>query len=501
MRTRRRRAVTLAVGGLLVIAGCTGAGPSRGPDGPAASAPAGAPPSLPSAPATSAAPAARSAGPVLGVVWDGKEGAETAELTWLHPLTLRPRPGRRLALGDHGVGWAVAPDQSLALLAGGGDSNDGRLLVVDPRRLRRLGAIRLREWWEWPFASSWVGRSRVVLAGSSLIERPEKDLSAVAVTVVDPLERRVRGQRKLAGQLLASGRLPDGLVLLLGPPDGIAPTRLVVVDGRGRVRAAPLPGILAGFQEPSDWNSPTSSSRRAQPGLAVDPAGRRAFVVAAGAPVAEVDLATLGVAWHPLDERAGLGARLADWLLPAAEAKTVHGPVRLAAWLGDGLLAVWGHDDSRPEVHGPTVEQWRRPAGLQLIDTRTWTATTIDPRASGAVAAHGRLLSFGRLVGPPATPDTQTPTVRGYGLTVFGPGDRRPVHLFGAQQVIWLQVNGDRAYVDLTATSDFFTNPDPFARDRQVGVVDLASNRVVARWRGRLPQLLVGGCCDEPAGW
>jgi hypothetical protein len=501
MRTRRRRVVTLAVGGLLVIAGCTGAGPSRDPDGPAGTAPPGAPPSLPSGPASSAAPADRSAGPVLGVVWDGKEGAETAELVWLHPLTLRPRPGRRLALGDHGVGWAVAPDQSLALLAGGGDSNDGRLLVVDPRRLRRLGAIRLREWWEWPFASSWVGRSRVVLAGSSLIDRPEKDLSAVVVTVVDPLERRVRSQRKLTGQLLASGRLPDGLVLLLGPPDGIAPTRLVVADGRGRVRAAPLPGIIAGFQEPSDWSSPPSSSRRAQPGLAVDPAGRRAFVVAAGAPVAEIDLATLGVAWHPLDERAGLVGRLADWLLPAAEAKSVHGPVRLAAWLGNGLLAVWGHDDSRPAVHGPTVEQWRRPAGLQVIDTRSWTATTIDPRASGAVVARGRLLSFGRLVGPPATPDTQTPTVQGYGLTVFGPGNRRPVHLFGAQEVIWLQVNGDRAYVDLTATSDFYANPDPFARDRQVGVVDLASNRVIARWRGRLPQLLVGGCCDEPSGW
>jgi hypothetical protein len=76
-----------------------------------------------------------------------------------------------------------------------------------------------------------------------------------------------------------------------------------------------------------------------------------------------------------------------------------------------------------------------------------------------------------------------------------------PVHLFGSQQVIWLQVSGDRAYVDLTATSDFFTTPDPFAGDRQVGVVDLAGNRVIARWRGRLPQLLVGGCCDEPSGW
>jgi hypothetical protein len=46
-----------------------------------------------------------------------------------------------------------------------------------------------------------------------------------------------------------------------------------------------------------------------------------------------------------------------------------------------------------------------------------------------------------------------------------------------------------------------YTNPDPFAGDRQVGVVDLAGNRVLARWRGRLPQLLVGGCCDEPSGW
>jgi hypothetical protein len=86
-------------------------------------------------------------------------------------------------------------------------------------------------------------------------------------------------------------------------------------------------------------------------------------------------------------------------------------------------------------------------------------------------------------------------------LTVFGPGDRRPVHLFGARQVIWLQVNGDRAWVDLTASTDFFTGPDPFAADRVVGVVDLDAGRILAQWHGRLPQLLVGGCCDQPSGW
>ena len=496
MRARTRRALTLVVGGLLLVAGCTGGGP-RG----RSTAPAAAPPSLPPAPTTSMSSVTPSPERVLGVVWHGREGAEWAELAWLDWLSLRARPGRRLRLGQHGVAWAVAPDQSLALFTGGGDRNDGRLLVVDPRRLRRLGTIRLGQWWEWPHAWSWLGRSRVVLAGSGVTQGPDGALNAVVVTILDPLGRRVLTQRRLAGELLASARLPDGLALLLGPPDRIGPARLAVVDANGGIRAVRLPGIAAGFQEPADWNSVGASSQRAQPGLAVDPAGRRAFVVAADAPVAQVELASLGVTWHRLEGRPGLLARLADWLLPAAEAKSVHGPVRLAAWLGDGLLAVWGHDDTPPVARGSTVEQWRRPAGLQVIDTGTWTATTIHPNASGAVAAGGRLLAFGRLVGPPSNPNSNQAAVQGYGLTVFGPGDRRPVHLFGARQVIWLQVNGNRAYLDLTASTDYFTSPDPFAADREVGVVDLDAGRVLAQWRGRLPQLLVGGCCDQPTGW
>jgi hypothetical protein len=500
MRARGRRALTLAGVLLVLAAGCTPGGPRDRPTGQAA--PTGAPPALPPGPAASAPPGARSAGRVLGVVWGGREGAESAELAWLDVLSLRPRPGRRLRLGRHGAAWAVAPDQSLALFAGGGDGNDGRLLVVDPRRLRRLGTIRLRQWWEWPYAWSWLGRSRVVLAGSGVSVGPDgQDQNAVVVTIVDPLGRRVLGQRRLAGELLASGRRPDGLVLLLGPPDRIGPARLVVVHVDGGIRSVRLPGIAAGFQQPADWSSGGASSRRASPGLAVDPAGDAAFVVAAGAPVARVDLDSLGVSWHRLGRRGGLLARLADWLLPAAEAKSVHGPVRLAAWLGGGLLAVWGHDDTAPVVRGSAVEQWRRPAGLQVIDTRSWTATTIEPNTSGAVVAGGRLLAFGRLVGPPAGPDANQAAARGYGLTIFGPGDRRPLHLLGDGQVIWLQVDGDRAYLDLTASSDLFTGPDPIAGDREVGVVDLEAGRVLTRWRGRLPRLLVGGCCDEPAGW
>jgi hypothetical protein len=54
-------------------------------------------------------------------------------------------------------------------------------------------------------------------------------------------------------------------------------------------------------------------------------------VVGAGTPVVEVDLHSLGVAWHRTEPRPGPLRRLADWLLPAAEAKSVYGPVRMAA--------------------------------------------------------------------------------------------------------------------------------------------------------------------------
>jgi hypothetical protein len=355
--------------GLLLVAGCTAGGPRRQPPDREPPAPVSTAPSLP---ATSLppgpAPLARSADRVLGVVWHGDPAAgdTTATLGWLHAGSLRERPGRRLPLGIHGAGWTVAPDQPLALFAGGGDSNDGRLLVVDPRRLRRLGTIRLpSRRWEWPYASSWLGRSRVLLAGSGVIEGPERDLSATVVTAVDPAARRVVAQRTLPGE----------------------------------------------------------------------------------------------------------------------------------------LLAVWGQDETEPLVRGPTVEQWLRPAGLRLVDTRAWRATTIHPQASGAVWAGGRLLAFGRLLGPPADPDADEPTQRSYGLTVFGPGDRRPVHLFGTRQVNWLQVNGGRAYVDLTPSTDRYVGHDSQATDRVVAVVDLERARVLAEWRGRLPELLVGGCCVEPAGW
>jgi hypothetical protein len=145
MGTRGRRLLTATVVGLLLAGGCTAVGPRRQPPdrvppGTPEPAPAlpGPPEGEPSRPAEPAPPTVhsptRSADRVLGVVWHGDPavGNTTATLSWLDATSLGQRPGRRLRLGNHGVGWTVAPDQSLALFAAGGDSNDGRLLVVDP---------------------------------------------------------------------------------------------------------------------------------------------------------------------------------------------------------------------------------------------------------------------------------------------------------------------------------------------------------------------------------
>ena len=105
-------------------------------------------------------------------------------------------------------------------------------------------------------------------------------------------------------------------------------------------------------------------------------------MVQAQAPVAEIDLHDLRVRSHPLAP----AARAADG---------VAGPSRDALWLGDGMLAVTGSD--LPSSPGDPDT----PAGLTLIDTRTWRARTIDPLARTSTFAHSAgLLSAPREHGP-----------------------------------------------------------------------------------------------------
>jgi hypothetical protein len=363
------------------------------------------------------------------------------------------------------VGWSVSPDRSLAVI---GDGNgNGLVQVVDLGAMRSLGTVQVGIG-ATAEASAWLGRRVAVVAGGPA--------GAPEVVILDPLARQVLARHKLTGLVSAVGHLPGGLVLLLTPDRAIGPARLVVVGGQGTVRTVTLGRVAAGFRPPK-VEGPEAVGHQRGAGLAVDPAGRRAFVVAPGAPVAEVGLDDLKVAYHAIDRPASPLTRLRQWLLPAAEAKAVDGPWRQARWVGGGLLAVAaGEQRVAHDAKGEPVQR-DRIAGVELVDIARWRAYELHARASGVDYQGGRLL----LSGGTWDSDATSSTPRGVGLTVYGPGDRRPLHLLGRQFVQKVTVSGDLAYVWLT-------------REQTSGyaVVDLRSGKTLHTSDGDPPVLLLG---------
>jgi hypothetical protein len=350
-----------------------------------------------------------------------------------------------------------------------GDVDDDALHVVDPVRLRRLATVRFGIVAEAPQAFAWLGPRRLtVVAGDSA--------DGSTLLMVDPVAGRVLSRRPLPPARLSVAGAGDRLVLLSSPLDRIGPVRLLVVDGSGRTRTLELSGIDAGFQNPPDWDRPGAYGIGRDAALAVDPQGGRAFVVAAGAPVAEVDLASLQVTYRHLRQPASLLRRLAHWLVPPAEAKLGAGTWRAACWLGGGILAVWGAETS---VAGDSPAAQRvelRLAGLKLIDTRSWTVRTLEAAAEEASWQAGRLLVYG------GTWDHRAQRTRGVGLTLYGPGGRPPRHLLGTEAVVEAHLNGDLVYAAVDTGSE------------ELGrrIVSLRSGRVLSSSEAPLPWLLLG---------
>jgi hypothetical protein len=401
---------------------------------------------------------ARVGGPLVGVLSSENMAVELARLD---PRMLRPVPGGRLKLEGNWAMLAVAPDRSMAVLG----SEAGDLTVVDLVHLRRLGAVRTDLLGQAAFGWGWVGRSRLLLIGTA-------HEAATDVLAVDVHARRVIRQQRFDGVVQGYARLPHGLALLVTPPDAIGRARLVVSDANAGLRTVTLTEFTAGFKQLDDTDGSGPRMEQAVPGIAADPAGRRIYVVPGGGPVAEVDVASMEVTYHRLGRSASPLQRLARWWAPPAEAKIISGPSRSALWLGDGQLAVTGYDGSTKGHHMEV------PSGLELIDTADWTARQVDRHSSSAMLAAGRLLAFGTAFGT-----GQNGANQGYGLTLYGPGDRQPVHLFGAKQVGWIQVYGDLAYVQLMDAN--LSNLEGYA------VVDLRSGRVLDRGTGNVPELLV----------
>jgi hypothetical protein len=221
---------------------------------------------------------------------------------------------------------------------------------------------------------------------------------------------------------------------------------------------------------------PNAVVRQQGAGLAVDAAGGRAFVVAADQPVAEVDLASLRVTDHAPRQPVGWLGRLAGWLAPSAQAKAASGPARQACWLGGGLLAVAGFEARVRTDAGGQMQNEQVPAGVKLLEVHGWTVRLLDAQASQVSYQGGRLLSFGG-----AWSGTEQ-RWHGAGLGVYGPGGRRPLHLFGTRFVADVRVNGDLAYVALPESDG----------DTAAAIVDLRTGRVLAQPAGLPPYLLLG---------
>ncbi len=369
-------------------------------------------------------------------------GRSSVVLVRLDRRTFAPVGKRRVALGQNPGAWSFSPDGKR--LAVGAEQALG-LRIVDLTRMRGVTDIKTR--------------SGLILGAAWLSPRRIVGVEETGLFVVDPVERRLLRSEPLDGYPLGVSRAGDALVLLLSPGDEVGLARLAVVDSEGVARSVVLDRILAGSR--FDEGELTGESWR--PGLAVDAAGGRAFVVGGGAPVAEIELASLAVRYHDLSRASSLLGRLRNWLEPAAHAKgPVAGSWRTARWLGGDRL-VFSGEDSRA-LGGGKVET--TAAGLTLVDTTSWSARTLEPRANGLGFAAGTILATrqGFEVG------------RGIGLVGFDRGGARRFHLLGDLRLSILQALDDRVFLD---------------DESRTRAADVRRGRMVPAPRN-LPQLLVG---------
>jgi hypothetical protein len=405
--------------------------------------------------ASAAAPAAcaRPGGPLYGVV----RATGGRILARIGRRTLRARPSPRIPLptGVYGVSWAFSPTCDAVALGG----YTGQVELVDLERGRRMASL------------DFGGRSTVshvawprpdrLMALAGPFEAPR------AVTVSVP-GGRVVGSRPIGGRPWVSHATSLGIVVLAAPGDRIGAATLVLANPDGGMLRVPLPRIRAGFDEVG----PVRMARQVTPGLAVDAAGGRAYVVAANEPlVAKVDLASGTATYHRL--RGGGGAAG-----PAVAAKGLaHGAFRTARWIGDGTIAVSGEltrtrpDRTRAARRQRTVTR-TDPYGLRLVRTDDWTATTLNPLFKSFTVAGDLLLGMN---GEPAALSGAEAT----GLVVYGRDGRRRFTRFRGAGRAWLR---DVAW--------------PYAYVREISprrtlVVDLRNGRTVGETGSRRPPVLL----------
>jgi hypothetical protein len=121
--------------------------------------------------------------------------------------------------------------------------------------------------------------------------------------------------------------------------------------------------------------------------------------------------------------------------------KTLSGPTRRATWLGNGLLAITGSNGHAWLDANHNYHETSAPAGLTILDTRTWTTRVIDSGTSTVTFANGLLLASGEQWD--TTTNTSATKANGNGLTAYTVTGSTVFHVLGTSPVpSTLAVNG-----------------------------------------------------------
>jgi hypothetical protein len=397
--------------------------------------------------------------PFLGFV---STGEDSSKLVRLNPLTLGQRKGRSVQLGSRTAAWSYSPDRSQLVLAD--NSISATLLFVDTRAMRRIAIVDIGGN-ALISATFWPDAQRLYVVRTTLTRREDGgfDSQPAALVAVDPASRTVVGSKSLDGWVYGWAHADGVLVLLLGPESGIGPARLAVVGADGSVRTIGLDGVSVG-RDAFDESRPVAIQHYAQPGLAVAPDGSQAFVASPSGIVA-VDLRTLVPSYHGLVR----GNRRLQKGAPDGSTRTV-------SWVQPGVLAVSGRDDHSTLDADGQVHFAPRPAGVELVSTKDWTAKMLDAAGQGvSIGADAMLVMAWRW-------DSTRQQYLGSGATIYGLDGAKRGHVLGKRPVYGMVV-GRRAFLTWDGSS--------------YSIVSTSTGKVLRTVRHPPPTPLVGAALDS----
>jgi len=344
---------------------------------------------------------------LYGLVFPAHGNPEPMSLARLDPSTLAP-VGQPTLLGQF-IGFAVlSPDAR-------------RVAVVEPRsaviRLYEDVALRSRlvlgSGDEQVRDVVWTSPDRFVAIVQRMSRPYARYVRARYAVGVDAARGRVLFRTRFGQRLaLMSTATSHGSAALLFESSNLLArhARLTVVSATGTVRSVTL------------RFGAVRTTRLLAAALAVDAGSSRAYVVLSGGRVAVIDLRTLRVAYHvvhPLPHE----STATDWV------------TFRAARFGRHFLVVSGLI-----VGG---EPRDRPAGIAVIDTRTWRGRLLDRSATG----------FG-VVG-------DTVITSGKGITAYGEDGARRYHLIGSTTVSALAIIEGRGHAWIGPSRPFALGPPP----------------------------------------